>query len=311
MKKAIHACIFLLIACPAATMAIPQGGLDQPIAELSRQISNEIIENRKTRIAVVEFANIRGEITDVGRLLSEELITRLYQTKKFRVIERQLLNKVIAEQKLSLTGTIDPQSAQRLGELLGVDAIVSGTVTDLGQNMRVNARLINTQTGEIFAAASTQVPKSALGNLVDDAGPSSPPIASKPKEKEPAKKIVEARFFAFELSQCRLSGTSVICDFQITNKDKDRNLGLWDGTRMFDEFGNEAQARDMELANSGRGYDVTLVSRVPTRARVTFEGVSPQATKITLLELRCGDERGEFYARFRNICLTESCNGGR
>ena len=66
---------------------------------------------------------------------------------------------MITEQKLSLTGMVDQTSAQKLGKLLGVDAIASGTVTDLGKSLRVNARLIDTSTAVIFAVASTEITK--------------------------------------------------------------------------------------------------------------------------------------------------------
>ena len=122
--------------------------MDQHLTELSKQISDGLTENQKQTIAVVEFVDLEGRVTTFGRFVAEELITRLYQTKKFKVIERQLLNKIIAEQKLSLGGMIDQVSAQKLGKLLGVDAIASGTVTDLGKSLRVNARLISTNTGE-------------------------------------------------------------------------------------------------------------------------------------------------------------------
>jgi TolB-like protein len=133
--------------------------LDQRIGELSKQISDGLTENQKRTIAVVEFGDLEGRVANFGRFIAEELITRLYQTKKFTVIERQLLNKVVAEQKLSLTGVIDQTSAQKLGKLLGVDAIASGTVTDLGKSLRVNARLIDTSTAVIFAVASTEIAK--------------------------------------------------------------------------------------------------------------------------------------------------------
>src|SRR5207302_3918594 len=136
-----------------------QATLDQRMGELSKQISDGLTENQKRTIAVVEFSDLRGNVTDFGRFIAEELITRLYQTKKFKVIERQLLNKVIAEQKLSLTGVIEQSAAQRLGKVLGVGAIASGTITDLGKALRVNARLIDTATGEIFAVASAEVIK--------------------------------------------------------------------------------------------------------------------------------------------------------
>lgn len=136
-----------------------QGAMDQRLTELSKQISDGLTENQKQTIAIVEFVDLEGRVTNFGRFVAEELITRLYQTKKFKVIERQLLNKIVAEQKLSLAGMIDQASAQKLGKLLGVDAIASGTVTDLGKSLRVNARLISTNTGEVFAVAAAEIAK--------------------------------------------------------------------------------------------------------------------------------------------------------
>jgi TolB-like protein len=133
--------------------------MDQRLTELSKQISDGLTENQKKTIAVVEFVDLEGRVTNFGRFVAEELITRLYQTRKFKVIERQLLNKIVAEQKLSLGGMIDQASAQKLGKLLGVDAIASGTVTDLGKSLRVNARLISTNTGEVFAVAAAEIVK--------------------------------------------------------------------------------------------------------------------------------------------------------
>jgi TolB-like protein len=161
MMKQFALSITLLIGLglAAAGHVHAQVTLDQPIGELSKQISDGLTENEKHTIAVVEFVDLEGRVTNFGRFVAEELITRLYRTKKFTVIERQLLNKVIIEQKLSLTGMIDQSSAQKLGKVLGVDAIASGTVTDLGKILRVNARLIDTSTGKIFAVASTDIAK--------------------------------------------------------------------------------------------------------------------------------------------------------
>jgi len=159
MRKTVFSLCMIICVAADASPAWAQTGLDQSISELSQKISNGLSENQKRTIAVVEFADLRGNVTDFGRFIAEELITHLHETKKFKVIERQLLNKVITEQKLSLTGMIDQSSAQRLGKLLGVDAIASGTVTDLGKSLRVNARLIDTSTGEIFAVAATEIVK--------------------------------------------------------------------------------------------------------------------------------------------------------
>ncbi len=129
----------------------------------------------KATIAVVEFSDLSGGVTDFGRLLSEELITKLFATGKYKVIERLLLNKAIAEHKLRVQGLIDPKSAKELGKILGVDAIVSGTIADVGDSLRVNARLISTETGEVLSvAAATIVKDDAVKKILTKAGGMSP-----------------------------------------------------------------------------------------------------------------------------------------
>jgi len=68
---------------------------------------------KKTKIAVLDF-QMQGEQTsskDMGKIVSEWLITGLVETGRFDVIERRLLEKLLEEQKLGVTGAIDPNSA--------------------------------------------------------------------------------------------------------------------------------------------------------------------------------------------------------
>jgi len=132
--------------------------LDEGLANLSNQIANEMTQGQKNKIAVIEFSDLNGNITEFGKFVAEELITRLFLTQKFEVVERELLNKVLEEHELKSTGLIDPTSAQKLGKILGVESIVSGTVTDLGETIKLNARLISTETGKIFAVAAEKLP---------------------------------------------------------------------------------------------------------------------------------------------------------
>ena len=109
---------------------------------------------KKTKIAVLDF-QMQGEQTnskDMGKIVAEWLITGLVETGRFDVIERRLLEKLMEEQKLGVTGAIDPNSAAQLGKILGVKIIVSGTVTSLEGYTEINARLINVDTASIIAA---------------------------------------------------------------------------------------------------------------------------------------------------------------
>ena len=136
-----------------------EDNLDRAIANLTDQIIISMIAKGKTKVAVIEFSDLQGNILKFGKYLSEELITRLFMTQKFDVIERRLLNKVLDEQKISLSGLIDSNSIRELGKILGVDAIVTGTITDLGTSLKVNARIISTETGLVFAVAASDIIK--------------------------------------------------------------------------------------------------------------------------------------------------------
>src|SRR5262249_17794618 len=142
------------------------GAQGSDMEQKCRELAEELMKTykaanaaKKPTIAVVEFSDLTGGVTDLGRLISEELITRFVSKGDYRVIERLLLNKAIAEHKLQLQGLVDPKSAKELGKILGVDLIVSGTIADRGDSLRINARLIATETGEVFSAAAVTTGK--------------------------------------------------------------------------------------------------------------------------------------------------------
>lgn len=142
--------------------------VDNQINKLVFQIVQSLDQDNKSTIAVIPFSDLHGKTNDFGIFLSEELTTRLFRTNRFQVVERQLLNEVVNEQKLNVSGLIDDNTAASVGRLLGLEAIVAGTITDLGSSIKVNTRLISTNTGTVFAVASVLIFKdSAISALLN------------------------------------------------------------------------------------------------------------------------------------------------
>ena len=69
----------------------------------------------------------------VGAGASKMLETALVKSGNFEVFTRQEMDKVMKEQALGQSGAITPQSAAKVGQLIGVNAIVIGTVTEFGE----------------------------------------------------------------------------------------------------------------------------------------------------------------------------------
>lgn len=124
-----------------------------PIKKLAAQISRRAKINKSKKIAILPFPYHDGKISSGSSIVSERLTTYLFK-QNMQVVERRLIQKVLEEQKLGGTGIVDPRTAMELGKVLGVDAIVTGTLIDdvKSGKTEVNARMIHSKTGEILAA---------------------------------------------------------------------------------------------------------------------------------------------------------------
>ena len=98
-------------------------------------------EPRRKRVAIMDFeygtvrsavAGIFGTDVDVGRGIRDLLVKYLVKDGTYSVIERAALDKIIKEQNFSNSDRANPTSAAKIGKLLGVDAMVFGTITQFG-----------------------------------------------------------------------------------------------------------------------------------------------------------------------------------
>jgi TolB-like protein len=123
----------------------------------------------KTKVAVLDF-QLQGEnfdSKDLGTIVAEWFITAMVREGRFDVIERRMLEKILNEQKLAMTGVVDANSATQIGKLLGVKVIISGSVMKLKDVTEVNARIIDVESASIIAAESIKSTSTAkLQDLV-------------------------------------------------------------------------------------------------------------------------------------------------
>src|SRR5436305_1784498 len=100
---------------------------------------------RKKRVAIFDFdyatvhsnvAAIFGQDVDIGKGISDLLVKYLVKDGSYSVIERKAMDKILAEQNLSNSDRANPTSAAKLGKLLGVDAIIVGSITQFGNDTK-------------------------------------------------------------------------------------------------------------------------------------------------------------------------------
>jgi len=130
----------------------------------------------KKVIAVMELENKTGwRGKELGKGLTEMLITSLQETGRFIIVERKALKDILQEQKLGEEGRLTPQTAPKRGRLLGAQILVRGAITEFEQkkggggiglmykgigigggklraHVALDIRLYDTTTGEIISS---------------------------------------------------------------------------------------------------------------------------------------------------------------
>jgi curli biogenesis system outer membrane secretion channel CsgG len=164
---------------------------------------------QKRRVAVMSFGYgtvmtsvqaVFGTNRDVGKGISDLVIDRLINDGTYRVIEREMINKIMQEQNFSNSDRVDANSAAKIGKILGVDTMIVGDITQFGRDdhntsaggalggwdkygigkfgvkkskavVAVTARMIDVNTAEILASSSGKGESTRSGtNLLGGGG---------------------------------------------------------------------------------------------------------------------------------------------
>jgi len=106
-------------------------------------LSSTCFAQDKKRVAVLDFdyGTVKtavqayfGTDQDVGKGISLLLEEKLVQDGKYRVIDRNTMDKILKEQNFSNSDRVDPASAAKIGHILGVSCIIVGSVTQFGRD---------------------------------------------------------------------------------------------------------------------------------------------------------------------------------
>ena len=106
-------------------------------------------------VALADFKNQTGTfyLDSWEKSIPEFLKTELSSSKKIIVVERHQLEGVLKEQALSMTGLVDSSTAQKVGDLLGAQFIINGTINRSSNWLRIDAKIIRVSTGQVKSEA--------------------------------------------------------------------------------------------------------------------------------------------------------------
>ncbi|HNZ25821.1 MAG TPA: CsgG/HfaB family protein [Spirochaetota bacterium] len=107
---------------------------------------NVLFSQDKIKVAILNFVP-KGVDATLTEAIVENLTTALIDTKKYEVIERNQIDKLMAELKLQNSDDFNENLREELGNLYGVKLVILGSVTKIGNNITINIRGVEVSTG--------------------------------------------------------------------------------------------------------------------------------------------------------------------
>jgi TolB-like protein len=300
---------------PTQTALAYEAQLHAAAAGLSRKIEAA----GKSTVAVVDFTDLQMNVTELGRFLAEELQGALLaEARGYSVIDRTHLRVLLQEHKLASTGLIDPQTARKLGQVAGVRCLVTGSLTPLGDTVRMSVKAVDVDTAQVVAMLAVDIPKTEtvlllLKKTIVAVTTSAAAVnAGNSTTTAPttASVTVVVHNVRFELLGCRREGEFIACDMRVTNLAADSDLTIYgdrnsaERTRAIDSAGVARKLIDATLGGRSLRYgsvQAWLVTNVPTLLKLTFNGTSAPSLAALYVEAAVPAPGGGF--EFRDIVL--------
>lgn len=161
--------VFTLLLVLLSHMVLAQKSKTQlKVADdLAARLSGINFKTSPVRLAIVPFTAsaasndaslpVDKQRNAFGEYLTELVIGKVSENAQFKLFERSRLDAIFKENELMLSGMMKPSEAIRIGELLPIDMLFSGTYTKLKSYVDVSGRLIDVASGEIVTTYSGRV----------------------------------------------------------------------------------------------------------------------------------------------------------
>ncbi len=151
--------LFLSILCHSVAFAQKAKDYSAVIQDLASRLEVTKMPSQPLRLAIIPFGNTQSSTSNrFGDYVTESIISKLNgDPNKYKIFERKRLDAILKEDELMLSDLMLPEAAQKIGKLVPIDALFSGTYTKLKTYVDLSARLIDVTSGEILVSFSGRI----------------------------------------------------------------------------------------------------------------------------------------------------------
>ncbi|MFC1618796.1 DUF2380 domain-containing protein [Candidatus Neomarinimicrobiota bacterium] len=103
-------------------------------------------------VAILDFEANGISQTEVIAL-TDRLRNELFRLGEFEVVERGLMEDILAEQDFQMSGCTSNECLVEVGRLIGAQQVIGGRISKIGTMFTVSARMVAVETGKVLAVS--------------------------------------------------------------------------------------------------------------------------------------------------------------
>ena len=120
--------------------------------------ANVYAGSAQTKVLKIAVMPLKASTELIGSSVSDMVVTELLRTRKYSLVERSQMARVVSEAELALAGLSETKAVE-VAKLMGAEAVVIGTVDEYGTQakggdtyavMGLSIRLIDCSNGRII-----------------------------------------------------------------------------------------------------------------------------------------------------------------
>ncbi|MBI4541861.1 MAG: tetratricopeptide repeat protein [Gemmatimonadetes bacterium] len=122
-------------------------------------------ESNTVAVMPFTYGGTNDQVRPLTRGMAQLVVTDLAKSRQVRVLERERMQAILSEMRLSEEGRADPRTALRSGRMLRAARVVQGTLADRDEELRVDAAVVDVASAGVAASAGVSDQLSRLFDL--------------------------------------------------------------------------------------------------------------------------------------------------
>jgi hypothetical protein len=303
---------FLLIGA-LTSIAFAASSYDESSNDIAKAIAPKLAG--KT-VAVLDLQDSSKNVRELGRVIATQSLNVALSDAGVKLVNRSSLERVLKELNLSQAGLVEAISGGEGGnKFKAADVIVTGTLSQGGEQYNMAIEAIDVKTGDYVALARSQFPKTAsVQTLWDTYIQTEPNAKGQRTDSNQGQDLsitdfppVEDKNFRAQIRSCKRSDPGLVkCLFILTNlRDQDRNVELINDEENYSfvvDSNATIRAPESILFSPSNARKYSLFSNLPIQVIAIYK-MPANVGKFSLMQFAFYSQ-GKWAARFSDVPIS-------